>query len=879
MKGLDFTYQGTKTKEISFPVGGIGSGSIGLSGNGRLIDWEIFNKPNKESINGFSHFAVKAESNGKLLDARVLNGDYPYPHTGSRTKSLGHGVERKTMAGLPHFRDCLFEGQYPFAEITFRDEAFPGIVQLTSFNPLIPLNDKDSSLPAAFFMVEIENPTEKEIEYTVCLSVSNPHKNRTMNLFDQQNKLTMIKLCTELYEEDDPNFGDITVSTDHDDISLQQYWYRGAWFDGLIAYWQDFCKPGKLQNRVYTESLCFDSGLVEHHKREDTCSLAAHLVIGPGMRKSARFLITWNFPNCHNYWNPEKSSCDDSCKQKKPTIWKNYYATIFKDSKDSALYCFNNWDRLYEETLKFKNALFQSSMPKEVIEAVSANISILKTPTVLRLEDGSFYGWEGCNYDSGSCEGSCTHVWNYAYVLPFLFPELERSMRYLDYKYNQREDGSMCFRLQLPLGRERMDFRACVDGQFGGVIKAYRDWKISGDTKWLKSIWTEIKKSIEFAWAETNEDKWDTDKDGVIEGRQHHTLDMELFGPNSWLNGFYLAALKAGAEMAEFLGEQDTAQIYRELFEKGKKWTDAHLFNGEYYYHLIDINDKSIIDKFSDGGSIIGISTEEAYWNEEKKEIKNQIGEGCGIDQVLAQWHSNICGLGEIFDKQQTLSALKSIYKYNFKKSFRNYFNPCRIYALNDDSGVVICEWPEGKKKPSIPAPYSEECWTGCEYQVAAHMIQEGLVKEGTEIVAAVRRRFDGENRNPWNEFECGSNYARAMSSYSLLLAFSGFEFDMVKGMIGFNPQGYNRNERLSYFWSLDCAWGLFISDSDKVEIRVLGGNLKVKEIKLSFLADYLVESIAVNGCFPGYDEHAGSFSFYEDVNIGMNQSMVIRLR
>ena len=57
-----FVYRGAKTNQISFPLGGIGSGSIGLAGNGRLLDWEIFNRPNKGSVNGFSHFAIKAES-------------------------------------------------------------------------------------------------------------------------------------------------------------------------------------------------------------------------------------------------------------------------------------------------------------------------------------------------------------------------------------------------------------------------------------------------------------------------------------------------------------------------------------------------------------------------------------------------------------------------------------------------------------------------------------------------------------------------------------------------------------------------------------------------------------------------------------------------
>ena len=171
-------------------------------------------------------------------------------------------------------------------------------------------------------------------------------------------------------------------------------------------------------------------------------------------------------------------------------------------------------------------------------------------------------------------------------------------MRDLEYRYSQREDGSVAFRLMLPLGRERYNFRACVDGHMGGVIKVYREFKICGDINWLQGKWEAVKKSLEFAWAATNEDLWDADKDGVLEGRQHHTLDMELFGPSAWLQGFYQAALKAGSEIAELLGHKEEAREWRSLFEKGKAWTDRYLFNGEYYEQRVDLSDKTLLEKY-----------------------------------------------------------------------------------------------------------------------------------------------------------------------------------------------------------------------------------------------------------------------------------------
>lgn len=121
----NFIYKGNKTKEISFPFGGIGTGCIGLSGNGRLIDWEIYNKPNKGSTNGVTRFAVKAEADNKVLDARVLNGDLQPPYMGKlgeiqKFRGYGFGPKRDTLAGVPHFKDIEFQGEYPFAKLYLR---------------------------------------------------------------------------------------------------------------------------------------------------------------------------------------------------------------------------------------------------------------------------------------------------------------------------------------------------------------------------------------------------------------------------------------------------------------------------------------------------------------------------------------------------------------------------------------------------------------------------------------------------------------------------------------------------------------------------------------------------------------------------------------
>ena len=314
----------------------------------------------------------------------------------------------------------------------------------------------------------------------------------------------------------------------------------------MEIYWRDFTAHGPLFARTYPPETA----------GKDNCGmLAAHVTLQPGESQKIRYLIAWCFPNYENYW---EENFKTYCKEHGiPTSWKNHYATIFPDAGTALTYGLRQWDRLYKATRCFKDTLFASDLPPVALEAVSANISILKTPVAVRLEDGTFFGWEGLGYNWGCCEGSCTHVWNYNQALPYLFPRLERSLREADYHYNQRQDGAMRFRITSPMvpADDFFPFRACADGTYGGVLKMYRDWKICGDLEWLRSLWPGVKKSIEFAWVESNPDRWDPQKTGVLNGRMHHTLDVELFGPDAWLTGFYLAALKAGAEMAEALGE------------------------------------------------------------------------------------------------------------------------------------------------------------------------------------------------------------------------------------------------------------------------------------------------------------------------------------
>lgn len=832
-------YTGNALREISFPLGGIGTGSIGLMGNGHLMDWEIFNRADKGSLNGYTHIAVKETVNGESR-YKVLQGDWDKDFTGTYNGirdresyfGYGYGPSGKTMCGFPHFEKCEFEGEFPIANIHFQDKEFSGEVSLTAFNPFIPLDSYNSSLPAAFFEITYRNTTDTDVEFESVFSLGNPFE-KSMNIASKQDSHSFILLDYADMDKSQTAYGQLCLACE-DATAVQSYWYRGRWQDGIVSFWNEFTSEEGLRPRNFDTAGSFDM-----------CSMGKKIDVPAGESKTIRFVVSWYVPNNSNWWNSLPGYKDQTV-----GCWKNYYATQFAGAVEVADYCMKNWDDFYGRTLEYKEELFASTVDPVILDAVSATVSVIKSPTVYRLENGEFYGFEGVMEHVGSCQGTCQHVYNYAYAMCFLFPDLEQSIRNLEFEHCTFEDGSTKFRIDLPLQEPANPWRSCLDGQMGCVIKTYREWKISGNNDWLRKVWPTVKKVLEYAWSPANPDEWDLDKDGVLEGRQHHTLDMEMFGPSSWLQGFYLAALKAAAEMAEFLGDQ-VASEYLELFEKGQKWTDENLFNGKYYFHKVDLTDKEIVEHFD---------CVEDYWNEENGQIKYQVGEGSEIDQLCGQWHANICGLGRLFDKEQTHTALENMFKNNFKSSMRNFTNPWRIFALNDEAGSIICDYPEGAEKPKIPICYCEESMHGFEYQFAGLLISEGFVDEGLRVVKAVRDRYQGHNRNPWNEIECGNNYARSMASFALLPIISGFSFDLPHGKIGFNPIVKEDNFRC--LWSLGTGWGNVQISGQETKITVRRGELKLNAVELPYLKQ--VETVKIDGVDVPFTFENGVLQFAE---------------
>lgn len=454
------------------------------------------------------------------------------------------------------------------------------------------------------------------------------------------------------------------------------------------------------------------------------------------------------------------------------STYRPWYSERFKNLNEVIQYWNANCATLKKNSELFCRAFYDSTLPAEVIEAVAANLTILKSPTVMRQWDGRFWAWEGCADEVGSCHGSCTHVWNYAQALSHLFPAMERTLRETEFKVSQNAEGHQNFRANMPISTPPHNFHAAADGQLGGIMKVYREWRISGDTQWMKVLYPAVKASLDYCIR-----TWDPKRKGILEEPHHNTYDIEFWGPNGMCTSFYLGALTAMIEMSKTL--KQPSKEYETLLAKGKKYMESALFDGEYFIQKIQwegLEAPNPVNVMSFGGSY----SDEALKLLKAEGPKYQYGTGCLSDGILGMWMASVCGLNEVVDNEKVKSHLVSIHKYNLKKDLTNHYNPQRpAYACGNEGGLLLCTWPKGGAL-SLPFVYSNEVWTGIEYQVASHLMLKGEVEKGLDIVRECRKRYDGRVRNPFDEIECGHWYARAMASYGMLQGLTGARYDAI---------------------------------------------------------------------------------------------------
>ncbi len=737
-------YDSQHLREIAMPVGGIGTGFFCLAGRGQLTNWQVMNRPHRGWRPMYAHLVLWTRQ-GNTAKLRIMEGDL----TDGLSADFG---APQVMAGLPRMRAVRFEATYPFGRLWLEDETTPVSATVEAFNPLVPGDTQASGLPIGVLTISIHNLTAQPLKASVTLLLSNfvGCDGIAVDLKDNITEHTEVAgwrgmRFAKVREEPNPRWGTMVILSDAGDVRVARRWrFRDRPWNGEILGIID-----ELLAKGYIEDDEPDKPCPPSPQDTWDSSLSVMLNLRAKETRQVRLLICWHFPYRNlqelGWWSGNGS----------PVV-RNYYATLFTDAEDVARQVIPRLPELRQKTVQFVNGVLARKAPDVFKEAALFNLTALRSHTCFLLEDGTFVAFEGCGSNAGCCHGSCTHVWNYEQATFALFPDLHRSMLESHLKYGLTPTGAQRFRLSLPVTNPTWQ-AAAADGQMGLIVRCYMQAQKEG-TDWLRQWYPAIKSLMEFCWQTGG---WDADRDGVMEGVQHNTYDVEFMGANPMCSVWYLSALAAMERMAQQMGNSAFAQTCRRLRERGSQWIDQNLFNGRYYVQKIHPPRET-------PAPMTAMSDE---WRSPNPRF--QVGNGCLIDQLVGQYKANRAGLGDLLDRYHIRTALEHIFRYNFRKHFRDHYNNMRTFATGDESGTLICTWPDGDR-PEQPIPYWGESMTGFEYQFAVLLLDYGMRKEAETVVRAIRNRHNGANRNPFNEPECGSYYARSMASWALLDAWDG---------------------------------------------------------------------------------------------------------
>ena len=709
--------------------------------------------------------------------------------------------------------------------LTIEKKGFPIEVDLKAYSPFIPTEYQSSSFPAVIMEYTLLNTSEKAIDVELIGWLQNTanfftaKKNSGNHVNEVLKKEGLLQLlCSSVGEdlEDLPDHGNMTLSLLDD---------SNAWSNPKVV--QDIDYNLSDINRSDADRAKSELG------DQLIGAIGKELVLDPGEPKIIRFVLTWYYPNLHR-----KESGFSDLKNRENLRY--LYSSRFTSSSSIADHISQNFSSLAGSTKDWVATWYDSSLPKWFLNRTFANTSTLATTSCYLLDDltddpdneGRFYTHEGVYLGNGTC----THVFHYEQALGRVFPGIARKLReQIDYGLAYQDDGLIKYRAEFSYQGHHDGRGYAVDGQAGTILRAFREHMMSSDQQFLTETYPRIKKSIRYM---IKQDREKTGRaDGILEGPQYNTLDRMWYGKNAWLSSMYNAALKAGEAMATEMGDRLFAKECHLISSKGTRNMSSELFNGAYFINQPD---------------------------PENPESPNS-NTGCHIDQVLGQSWAMQVNLPRILPKKETQSALKSIHRYNFQNDVGKYLDTSaiqnvRFYALPGEAGTIMCSFPRGgaDKAPGLVndeweklvVGYFSECMTGFTYQAAGHMISEGLVDQGLEMIKAIHNRYHPAKRNPYNEIEYGNHYTRAMSSYGAFVAASGFMYHGPKGIMGFDPK-INPTEFKSAFISSN-GWGSFEQKQNPEEeiysLCLKYGKLALRQIRLSRSSKDTHWKVVLNG-------------------------------
>lgn len=961
-RGAKEVFRGEELPFVGMPVGGIGTGQLYLCGDGTLGCWEIFNNHEFKGTGDRNYAGFEPARPVDQGFAAIVEAD------GQRT------VRALTRGG---FSDITFTGEYPIGRVLYKEPGFPVEVELEAFSPFIPLNARDSALPATILNIRLKNTSDKPVaaglaawlENAVCrhsaTEIRGLRRTRTIN----ENGRTLVLHTAEdappveeraaipLQDFEGPDYkgwqpageafgtapaagalpgqqpvagfegaglvnsfltGDapqgslvspaftierrylnfligggahkdmtcinlivdeavVRTATGKNEEALQWQSWRVEEFEGKQARIEIVDKSSEGWGHINIDSIELadarrqppagpvtaqadfgtlvlalgeDSGDTQtavevlsaldglqvkqwvtanepfpFTARHNAAMVTGRGELAPGAERVYQFVLAWHFANA-----PQGHE----------------YAVRFADAPAVAHYVFDNMERLARETRTWRDTYYDSTLPYWLLDRLHSTVSTLATGTSQWWRNGRFWAWEGVV----CCGGTCAHVWNYSHAEARLFPELARSVREMqDFAPWTGAPEGGGFHPDTGLVGFRSDSNYAADGQCGTILKAYREHCTAADGAYLTRQWPQIKKALEFS-IQQDAVIAPGEPDGLIENSQHNTYDINFEGPNTFVGALYLAALRAGEEMAREMGDTAFADRCRSIFESGKARTLERLWNGEYFVQQVDL----------------------------AQFPKHQYGDGCLADQLFGQGWAHQVRLGHLYPPEQVKQALLSVWTYNWATDVgpqNEAHKPLRWFVSPGEAGLFTCTWP---KSPYLAdgVIYKEEVWTGIEYQVAGHMVWEGLVEQGLALCRAVHERYAPKKRNPYNEVECGDHYARAMASWGVLLALAGYEYHGPQASLAFAPRVSPESFKCAF--TAAEGWGTFSQQREgtvqRERFEMRWGSLRVKTLTFT-----LPDNAKAAGVTATVDGNAAECAFTQDgarVQVALTQDAIV---
>jgi uncharacterized protein (DUF608 family) len=829
-------YSGDARRAFALPLGGLGAGHVAIAGDGSLRQWQLANTVNHGGFVPDSFFAVRLSSIEPPLDIRRTLRSERIPGAEERAPLVSDDLEPRDSTPptrtWPPVKATEVSVAYPFVAVDMVDPTLPLQIGFEAWTPFVPLDAVASGLPLATFTFRLANSSANLVHGWLIASLQNAvgwdgvtpiqgnrcglyggNENTVIDLGDGEAGTTIL-MTNPSVPATDGRAGEMLLSADHpawpilratsaegiltlvESLKLVESGINNDWSMEAIARGLRTMRPPYVEPRgASPDGTTWDG------------ALAVPFAVEPGETAAIEFLQAWWFPN--------RMADFDQFGPDLPTHVEarigNRYASRYGGAVDVARHFRTNRPSLHAASRDWAATVAGLDAPRLVAETLASQPSLMRSPTTFVDEAGRLFGFEGglgastLNWNGavgGSCPLNCTHVWNYEQAIASIFPDLERTMRDVEWDVLQAPDGSIPHRVRLPLDGPQLHARAiggplspALDGMLGSILKTYRDARLGGGRAMLEHRWEAMSRVIDHVT-----DRWAGAGDGILRGPQPMTYDIDLNEPNMYIGSLWIAAHRAMHRVATILDRPTEAARHAALATSASEHYDDLLWNGRYFGRASAEDDSGL-------------------------------GAGCLADQLNGQWWAHQLGLGYVLPRDHVRTALRTIVASNLRHGFRGWEHGFRKLADGDDTGLLLCTWPNGDR-PSSPVRYADEVWTGVEYAVAALCLFEGMESDGLAILEGVRGRYDGTRRNPYNEIECGDHYSRAMSGWSLLQAWTGTSADVIDDRLALG----HRDGRAPLL--AGTAWGRTTISSDATRVEILGGTFRLAVISVAVRGD-----------------------------------------